>query len=130
MDNNHFNAISSVDDFLRTMLNMRRVNCDNCKGIFSTPSLRTAHTCPFTYGNQDEAPPKLCHDPVSGLSSKYKIFEGTNREQAYVKPTKAKVDCTKGILYVDFETFPVPQTDIPQPVNESYLGKSLLNLSF
>ena len=39
-------------------------------------------------------------------------------EDDYVKPTKTKVDSVKGILYLDFETSPVPVVDIAQPMDE------------
>ena len=39
-------------------------------------------------------------------------------EEDYVKPTKTKADSIKGILYLDFETVPVPVIDIPEPMDE------------
>ena len=81
--------------------------------IFSIIATRDAHTCSLKYDNQDKEPPKLWHDPVTGLSSKYKPFEATKMEAAFVKPTKAKSDSIKGIFYHIFD-------DIPQPIDKGY----------
>ena len=118
LDHTHFNAISNADTFLRTMLNVKRVLCDTCQTIFSTRALKAAHTCAHHYSAPNDEPPKLWHDPITGLSSKYKPFEGTKMEEDFVKPTKTKADSIKGILYLDFETFPVPVIDTPEPMDE------------
>ena len=74
LDNTHFNAISNIDSFLHTMLNAKRVLCNTCQTIFSTPALKSTHTC--SHDAPNEEPPKLRHDPITGLTP------STNRSKA------------------------------------------------
>ena len=41
-------------------------------------------------------------------------------EDVYVKATKAKFESIKGTLHLDFDRFPVPATDISQPLDAGY----------
>ena len=54
----------------------------------------------FKHDIQNKELPKLWHDSVTGLSLKYKPFQGIIMEDVYVKPTKAKFYSIKGTLHL------------------------------
>ena len=61
-------------------------------------------------------PKKEWTDPVTGLKTAYKSMKGQHlTETEFVEKTEEETTVIAGILYLDFETFPQPVNEVPQP---------------
>lgn len=112
---NHYHVISNPNGFLRSLQNNRRELCDECQIIFKTKAEFDQHECVKCYDKLDTLHPKEVQmfRPTLGT---------TSNEPKFLKPTKEKKDTIKGLIFLDFETYPalVPRyPDVPLPEEDS-----------